>query len=132
MKNYKRLSDWEREEISRLLSQRCSFCNIAEALGRHTSTISREVSGGGCNKGSYRAIRAQNRARRNASKRKLGKFRLNDNPKLWRYIFKKLRKKWSPRQIAEEVEKDYPLDMTMRISPEAVYPIINVLPRAAS
>jgi len=131
MINYKRLSDLEREEISRLLSQKCSFSNIAKELNRHISTISREVKAGSCNKYTYRAVKAQNRAKRNASKRKSGKFRLNDNTKLWRYIFKKLRKKWSPRQIAEEVEKDYPLDMTMRISPEAIYTYIYILPRGA-
>jgi IS30 family transposase len=131
MTNYKRLNDLEREEISRMLSQKCPFNDIAKALGRHPSTISREVAAGGGNKYVYRATRAQNRARRNASKRKAGKHKLNENPKLWAYVRKKLKKKWSPRQIAEELEKDYPLDMTMRISPEAIYTYIYVLPRGA-
>ena len=129
MINYKRLSDLEREEISRLLSQKCSFHSIAKILGRNVSTISREVKAGSCNKYTYRAIKAQNRARRNSSKRKSGKHRLNNHPLLWTYIRKKLKKKWSPRQIAEELKKDYPLDMTMRISPEAIYTYIYVLPR---
>lgn len=131
MTNYKRLSDLEREDISRMLSQKCSFRDIAKALFRNVSTISREVNGGGGNKYIYRAVRAQNRARRNAAKRKSGRYRLNDNRELLAYIFKKLKKKWSPRQIAEELEKDYPLDMTMRISPEAIYTYIYVLPRGA-
>ena len=132
MKNYKRLSDLEREEISRMLSQKCSFRNIAKALDRNVSTISREISAGNCNKYSYRAVKAQNRAKRNSSKRKVGKHKLKDNQELWAYIRKKLRKKkWSPRQIAEELKKDYPLDMTMRISPEAIYTYIYVLPRGA-
>lgn len=131
MINYKRLSDLEREEISRLLSQKCSLTDIAHELDRHVSTISREVKAGSCNKYTYRAIKARNRARRNASKRKFGKHKLNDNPILWEYIRKKLKKKWSPRQIAEELKKDYPLDMTMRISPEAIYTYIYILPRGA-
>ena len=129
MINYKRLNDLEREEISRILSQRYSLSNIAKALGRHTSTISREISLGSCNKYTYRASKAQDRAKRNASKRKSGKYRLNDSPRLWSYIRKKLKKKWSPRQIAEELEIDYPLDMTMRITPETIYTYIYVLPR---
>lgn len=130
MKNYKRLNDLEREDISRMLSQKCSFRNIAKALNRNVSTISREVNAGNCNKYSYRAVKARNRAMRNSSKRKVGKHKLNDNQELWAYIRKKLRKKkWSPRQIAEELKKDYPLDMTMRISPEAIYTYIYVLPR---
>ena len=131
MTNYKRLNDLEREEISRMLSQKCSFRMIANALSRNVSTISREVNGGGGNKYVYRAIRAQNRAKRNAAKRKTGKYRLNDNHKLLAYVRKRLRKKWSPRQIAEELEVDYPLDMTMRISPESIYTYIYILPRGS-
>ncbi|MFA5035379.1 MAG: IS30 family transposase [Candidatus Margulisiibacteriota bacterium] len=131
MVNYKRLSDLEREEISRLLSQQCSFHKIAKALGRNVSSISREINAGSCNKCSYRAVKANNRARRNAAKRKSGKYEIDDNPELWLYIRQKLKLKWSPRQIAEELEIDYPLDMTMRISPEAIYSYIYVLPRGA-
>lgn len=131
MINYKRLSDLEREDISRMLSQNCSFHNIAKKLGRNISTISREINAGSCNKYTYRAVKAQSRARRNSSKRKAGKYKLNDGPALWKYIRRKLKKKWSPRQIAEELEKDYPLDMTMRISPEAIYTYIYILPRGS-
>ena len=131
MINYKRLSDLEREDISRMLSQKCSFRGIAKVLGRNVSTISREINAGSCNKYTYRAVKAKNRARRNSSKRKSGKHKLNGQPELWKYIRKKLEKKWSPRQIAEELEKDYPLDMTMRISPEAIYTYIYVLPRGS-
>jgi len=130
MINYKRLSDLEREEISRMLSQKYSLNDIAKALGRYASTISREINRGGCDKYTYRAAKAQNRARRNAAKRKAGKYRLNDNPELWKYIRQKLKKKkWSPRQIAEELEIDYPEDMTMRIAPETIYTYIYILPR---
>ncbi len=131
MKNYKRLNDLERENISRMLSQKCSFRNIAKAIGRNVSTISREVRAGGCNQYTYWAVKAQNRARRNLAKRKIGKRKLNNNSKLWAYIVRKLRKKWSPKQIAEESKKDYPLDMTMRISPEAIYTYIFILPRGS-
>jgi transposase, IS30 family len=131
MLNYTRLNELEREEISRLLSQKCSFTTIAKALGRHPSTISREVQAGSCNRYSYRAVKAQHRARRNARKRKLGKRKVNDHPKLWLYLYKKLRKKWSPRQIAKELEKEYPLEITMRISPETIYTYLYLLPRGA-
>jgi len=115
-----------------MLSRGYSLRSIAKALVRNVSTISREVGLGGCNKYTYRAIKAQNRARRNSAKRKTGKYKLNDNQALWEYIRKKLRKKkWSPRQIAEELKKDYSLDMTMLISPEAIYTYIYVLPRGS-
>ena len=130
MKNYKRLSEVEREEISRLLAQNCSFQDIARQLGRYASTVSREVGRGSCNKYTYRAAKAQNRARRNASKRKFGKFRLDGSQDLKRYIYKKLKLKWSPVQIAEELEKDYPDDMIMRYH-QAIYTYIYILPRVS-
>ena len=114
-----------------MLSQKCSFRNIARILNRHVSTVSREIGAGSCNKYTYRAAKAQNRSERNSSKRKKGKHKLKDSPKLWVYVKRKLRKKWSPRQIAEELKKDYPLNMAMRISPEAIYTYIFVLPRGA-
>ena len=130
MKYYTRLSCAEREDISRSLSQKYSLRQIARAIGRNASTVSREIKAGGCNQNNYRAITAQNRANRNAAKRKTGKRKLTANPKLRVYITRKLKKKkWSPRQIAEELKKDYPLDMTMRISPEAIYTYIYILPR---
>jgi len=129
MNKYKRLNASEREEISRMLAQRCSFQSIAKSLGRYTSTISREIKSGSCNKYTYRANTAQARAVRNSRKRKSGKYVLDDNLKLKRYVYRKLRLKWSPTQIAETLEMDYPTDMTMRISPESIYTYLYVLPR---
>lgn len=131
MKNYKRLSSEEREEISRMLAQNCSLNEIAESLNRHVSTISREVSAGSGNKYTYRAGKAQRRAKRNARKRKKNKRKLNAVAKLKRYIHKKLKLKWSPVQIAEELEKDYPVDMNMRVAPETIYTYLYVLPRGS-
>lgn len=131
MNNYQRLSLDEREEISRMLAQGCSLNSIAKSLGRYTSTISREVAGGSCNKYTYRAGKAQRRADRNASKRKQDKRLLDNLPRLKRYIHKKLRRKWSPVQIAEELKIDYPGDMTMRLAPETIYSYLYVLPRGS-
>jgi len=129
MNKYQRLSLEEREEISRMLAQKCSFQNIAQSLGRRASTISREVSAGSCNRYTYRASKAEARALRNSRKRKAGKHLLNANLRLKRYVYRKLRLKWSPVQIAETLEIDYPTDMTMHISPEAIYTYLYVLPR---
>ena len=131
MKNYKRLNSDEREEISRMLAQNWSLNNIAKKLDRYVSTISREIKAGNCNKHTYRAEKAQRRAGRNSSKRKKGKRKLNYELKLKRYIYKKLRKKWSPKQIAKELEKDYPLGMNMRIAPETIYSYLFILPRGS-
>jgi len=129
MEKYKRLSEEEREEISRMLAQTCSYREIARQLKRHVSTISREINKGCGNAYTYRATKAQNRARRNAGKRKSGRYKIDDDTELKSYVFDKLRLKWSPVQIAKELKKDYPDNMEMKIAPETIYTYIYVLPR---
>jgi len=126
---YKRLTEDEREEISRCLAIGDSFQEIGAKLGRSVSTISREVGKAGCNRWTYRAGRAQRRAIRNARKRRLGKRKMIQLPKLRIYVEEQLRLRWSPEQIAKRIKKAYPKDMTMRISHEAIYAHVYVLPK---
>ena len=114
-----------------MLAQDYSLNDIAKKLDRYTSTISREILSGSCNKYTYRAGKAQRRAARNSSQRKKGNKILNNELRLKRYIYRKLRKKWSPAQIAKELKKDYPADMAMRIAPETIYAYLFVLPRGS-
>src|SRR3989338_4384287 len=97
--NYHRLSEGEREEISRMLAQRCTLRDIARSLGRSVSTISNEVSAGGCNRYIYRATTAHRRAQRKARKRKLGKRKIVLLPRLRKYVHAKLRLKWTHDEI---------------------------------
>ena len=122
---YRRLMAEEREEISRSLAKGESFQAIAGHLGRAVSTIAREVSQGGCNRWTYRA---QRRSRRKARRRRLGKRKIFLNNRLREYVQKKLSLCWSPEQIARRIEIRYPLDMSMRISHEAIYAYVYVLP----
>ena len=114
-----------------MLAQDYSLNDIAKKLDRYTSTISREILGGSCNKYTYRAGKAQRRAARNSRQRKKGNKILNNELRLKRYVYRKLRKKWSPAQIAKELKKDYPADMAMRIAPETIYAYLFVLPRGS-
>lgn len=119
----------EREEISRMLARRSTLRDIAKVLVRNVSTISREIAAGSCNKYTYRAQKAQGRSIRNMRLRKAGNCLLNKNIPLKEYVYEKLRQKWSPIQIAELVKKQYPTDITMRISHETIYTYLYVLPR---
>ena len=114
-----------------MLAQDYSLNDIAKKLDRYASTISREILSGSCNKYTYRAGKAQRRAARNSSQRKKGNKILNNELRLKRYVYGKLRKKWSPAQIAKELKKDYPADMAMRIAPETIYAYLFVLPRGS-
>lgn len=125
---YSRLSDVDREEISRGLASGEGITAIARRLGRSPSTLSREVLRNSGRSG-YRSFSAGNRARVSASSRRGGKRRLAREGRLRAYVLEKLKKRWSPQEIVRRMKEEYPLDMAMRISPEAVYQYIYVLPR---
>lgn len=126
---YRRLSGEEREEISRCMASGLSLGTTAIVIGRHKSTICREINKAHGNRTTYRAGKADKRAKRNASKRKRGKRRLRNDKKLRRYVHTHLKLKWSPEQIAERLKKEYPSDMSMRISPESIYMYVYVMPK---
>ena len=127
---YRRLSSAEREEISRGLAQGTGLSAIARRLGRAPSTVAREVQHNS-GKSGYRAFSAGNRAHVRASSRNQGKSRLTHDDRLRRYVMEKLRKRWSPREIVNRLQEEYPEDMAMRISHEAIYRYIYVLPRGS-
>ena len=99
-KQYRRFSSAEREEASRGLAQGDTLSAIALRLGRTPSTLSREVKRNS-GKSGYRAFSAEHRARTAASSRRKGKSRLTQEDRLRRYVIRKLRKRWSPREIVE-------------------------------
>ncbi len=129
MNIYKRLSIKEREEISRLLAAKWNYSEIGKVLNRDRSTISREIRKGGCNRYAYRAVKADKRAKRRASRRKYGKRKAIFRKELRNYILAKLKLRWSPEQIAERLKKDYPDRKEMRISSETIYATLYVLPK---
>jgi len=130
LKKYHRLTAFEREEISRGLARRESMATIAGCLGRETSTICREVARNSVKSG-YRAFSADHRAIERASCRRRGKNRLATEDALRIYVHKKLKKRWSPRQIVKRLEEEYPFDTAMRVSHETIYRYIYVLPRGS-
>lgn len=128
-RRYRRLSACDRERISRWLVKKKKVRWIARKLKRAPSTISREIRGGSMNRWTYRAMRAEDRARRNAGNRKYGKYKLLADKRLRKYVHEKLRLHWSPEQIVQCLYKDYPGSTAMRVSSEAIYSYLYVLPR---
>jgi len=127
---YSRLCDDEREEISIGLASGETHTSIARRLGRSVSTVSREIRRHEGITG-YRAFSAGKTAQRSATSRRHGKRRLTQEGQLCRYILSGLRKHWSPREIVRRMEMAYPQDMSMRISHEAIYQYVYVLPRGS-
>src|SRR5215469_4862344 len=108
----------DREVISRQLSKDRSARFIAKALGRHHSTIAREIGRNGGAKG-YRAVDAQGRAEDNLRRPKERK--LESSRRLHDAVNDGLREKWSPKQISNRLREDYPDDPDMSVSHETIY-----------
>ena len=125
---YGRITNNEREDISRSLATGKTVTEIARELGRHRTTIFREIKRN-CGKSGYRAFSASRRAQVSAGSRRRGRTRLEKNERLRRYVLQGLSLQWSPRAISERLKVEYPLDMEMRVSHEAIYQYIYVLPR---
>jgi IS30 family transposase len=122
------LSAADREEISRGLAREQSLREMAAALGRAPSTISREIRRhGGATK--YRAATADAEAWRRARRPKL--CRLAELPRLRRLVETKLHADWSPQQIAGWLMATFPDDPTLHISHEAIYRTLYVQTRGA-
>ncbi len=111
------LSLSEREEVSRGLSVKHSLRSIARQLGRCPSTISREVRRNG-GVARYRAASDQ-AAWDRALRAKPCK--LACHPSLSRTVSAKLRRKWSPEQIAGWLKRAYPGEVYNHVSHETIY-----------
>lgn len=122
------LSLGEREEISRGLVAGLSIREIASDLGRAPSTISREINkNGGAD--DYRATRADQSAWERALRPKPCKLVLN--PRLCRRVAAKLKRKWSPQQIAGWLKWEYPGDDWNQVSHETIYRSLFIQARGA-
>ncbi len=108
----------EREEISRGLAGYDSLRSIAMQLGRSPSTISREIKRNG-GYDDYRATSADQAAWDRARRPKVCK--LACHPPLRRIVARKLRRTWSPDQIAGWLKKEYPGEEHHHVSHETIY-----------
>jgi IS30 family transposase len=123
-----RLSNAEREEISRGLRAGETLRLIARQLGRAPSTVSREVGANG-GRQRYRAVRAEARASRTARRPRAAK--LARNRRLRAAVERLLLDLWSPQQIAWQLRHDHPDDPEMWVSHETIYQSLFVQGRGA-
>lgn len=114
MRKYRQLTSEERYALSTLRKQGCTQAQIARALGRHRSTISREVRRNSRKDGGYRPSTAHDFARwRRSRSRRNQRFTSAD----WAIVLTHLEQHWSPEQISGRLKKDG----TLRISHETIY-----------
>lgn len=111
---YHQLTSEERYALSALRRQRFSQAAIARALGRHPSTIGRELKRNSRKDGGYRPFTAgeMTRGRRSRSRRNL-----QFMPEHWALVLDCLKRFWSPEQIAGRLA----LEGRLSISHETIY-----------
>ncbi len=108
----------EREEISRGLVAGHSIRSMAGSVGRAPSTVSREINrNGGARR--YRAAAADQCAWDRSLRPKACK--LARYPRLRQVVASKLRRNWSPEQIAGWLKRTYPDDEAYQVSHETIY-----------
>jgi IS30 family transposase len=119
----KRLSLEDRVEIRVGLERGDSLRAIARGLGRHASTVCREVNAGG-GRDQYRPVAAQRRAGEAARRPQATK--LAANPRLCARVTADLGRLWSPQQITRRLRADFGHDPSMNVSHETIYKSLYV------
>ena len=92
--SYNQLTQCQRYQIRALLKSDHNQTEIAETIGVHKSTISREVKR---NRG-QRGYRPKQAHRKAINRRKRERRRIQ--PQIWAWIEKRIREDWSPEQIS--------------------------------
>ena len=118
----------EREDISRGLVAGHSVRSMAASLGRSPSTVSREINRNG-GRQRYRANHADQAAWDRAQRPKSCK--LVQNRASARIVASKLKRFWSPAQIAGWLKHTYPDDENFRVSHETIYRSLFIQARGA-
>jgi transposase, IS30 family len=108
----------ERENISRGIACGSSLREIAKALQRAVSTVSREVARHG-GRPQYRATDADQKAWDSALRPKRCLLALH--VRLQEIVAGKLILDWSPEQVSGWLKTEYPDDESMRVSHETIY-----------
>jgi IS30 family transposase len=113
----------DRVEIRIRVEQGWSFEKIGKELGRHRSSVWREVEANGGRKG-YAPMRAHRRACEAARRPKLTK--LAASPRLCAAVVEGLERLWSPEQIAVKLREEFPDQPEMWVSHETIYQSLYV------
>jgi transposase, IS30 family len=118
------LSLLERERLKDLVTAGMSIRQIAQVMGRSPSTISRELRRNTVARGGYLPHTAHRLSVKRRERPRTAKL-ATDGP-LRDYVAAKLKKRWSPEQIAARLRREFPYDLGMRVSCETIYQAIYV------
>lgn len=102
---YLHFSKSERLELSILLKKGYSIRDIAQALGRNPSSVSREIKNNSV-KGRYDPLKAGHKAYWKRWKSKYQGMKVRENPEIERYVHEKAQLYWSPEKISGRLKRE--------------------------
>lgn len=131
MKKAPKLTFEERVQIRTHLEHQLCPAQIAKKLNRHRSTITRELNLWGIknNFKDYDPRLAHFYARDGFGIIRRFENKLVQQPKLLKLVTDKLKRRWSPQQIAAWLKRKFPRDKNMQISHESIYKYIYTVAR---
>ncbi|MET3370137.1 UNVERIFIED_CONTAM: IS30 family transposase [Jeotgalibacillus campisalis] len=109
----------ERLQMADLLRMGCSLRQIGRELGRHASTIKRELDRHRDPRGRYLPHTADHDAR--SQRRRPRERKLQANPRLHALVQTKLTSHWSPEQICGWLALEFAAEPALRLCPETIY-----------
>ena len=112
MRSYHQLTQAQRYQISALVSADQSYTEIAQIVGVHKSTISREMARNPWNPSRWWALVAHQRAK---YRRRKPVYRITQET--WSTVDRLIREDWSPEQVSLRLR----LEQGIQISPEWIY-----------
>lgn len=115
----------EREVISKMRFAGASPAEISRTLGRHRSTVSRELARNGEGP-DYSAVTAQQKA--DVRRRERPLVRKMEQPHLSEYVREHLVERWSPDQIAGRLQREHPRDRLWSLCGQTIYRWIQAQP----
>ena len=107
MASYRQFTQEERILLSALNRRGLTQKEIARELQKHQSSISRELERNKKEHGGYHAGYAKQTVRQRREEANAALKRIENDPWLARYLIRKLKRYWSPEQIAGRVRKDH-------------------------
>ena len=117
----KHISVEDREIIAFMFARDHSQAEMAAAINKHQSTVSRELHRNRSSDGWYRPVAAHRRARKRRREANQSRGRKMDQSELWRIVRKGLAWRWSPEQITGRIRLEYDETPSMWISHETLY-----------
>jgi len=114
------LSEDERVQIADLRKAGASMREIAGRLARSPSTVSRELRRNrDPDSGQYRPFTAHKLAARRRARPRAGK--IARDGLLREFVENRLRERWSPEQISQELRREFPADPGRHVVHETIY-----------